>query len=360
MDMTRTSLRRWRLVLAAATISLAAGGCSEPSVQRPASAPSTPAGTTSPALPGSELADLPAGDRPRIAYVVGNVVVRPDGSRLRITLPHHERVAAVYPLGPRVLVLGANVFEGYAHTYLIGLSGSLLAQWSTFGRPAATRDGRVLLAVETSSEAVPKGPRGVLVADPRRRVPRWGFFATGPHPTVAGAIGDLVVFSAGRRHNYADGPVQEPGVQLHSLAAGTDREVWLESVIDVDEKGRRLRAWRGNVVQTYDLAGRQVGCDLRVAGREFRFSPSGRLSVTQPARTLSVFDGRCAAAVATWRLPTRPIDVVWESERSLLCILRIAGDTAIVRLRLDGSTERATPIISAARVGARYLLAGRG
>lgn len=76
------------------------------------------------------------------------------------------------------------------------------------------------------------------------------------------------------------------------------------------------------------------------------------------AARLRSFGAATGSVVTTFAVPdgSHPSEMVWETEGSLLTLVRHAGKVAIVRVLLDGSVERATVPLPAGRHSGAYGL----
>ncbi len=157
------------------------------------------------------------------------------------------------------------------------------------------------------------------------------------------------------------------GVTLTTSHGIVDRVPGLASLDAVNARGRlagRLRPRQDRCWGVLTPRGTEAWrtCEHRLDS----FSPDGRhvLGLEGNARHdeirgLVVHD-RTGTVVATWAKPrgirNAVTDVAWEDDAHLLVVVRERGRTAIVRLGLDGSMERATAVGKAPADAAGYAL----
>lgn len=134
----------------------------------------------------------------------------------------------------------------------------------------------------------------------------------------------------------------------------------LESVRDVSESTRMVIGQRGQRARIVAEIGGQVRWRLS-QGHLVSFSPNGKrvLALTEgTGRRVSLLNCSTGAAQVSFSLPAGVLaeSIVWESNHTLLALMKRTGRVAIVRLDSAGHVERTTPTVRAARRGLPYVV----
>ncbi len=157
-------------------------------------------------------------------------------------------------------------------------------------------------------------------------------------PGLAGVVGFLgrrVVYNAGFQDGawvtgFRGDPSRIPGVdRVQSVSRETG---WL-----IGRRGARARL-------VVDVDGR-VRWRAR-AGHLMAFNPDGtKVLALDKGQRIAVLHGRDGSTVASVDLPAGASAeaTVWETDRTLMTLMRHAGQVAIVRVHPDGRIERVTP-----------------
>jgi hypothetical protein len=204
----------------------------------------------------------------------------------------------------------------------------------------------VAWASATSSEASVKGPTAVYLASRDAGRGEWlrQDLPIRPdvphHPTVIGVVGGEVVYEVmfGR------------GAWITDLHGPPRRVPGVQDIVDLDEAHRRLVVQRGRGrTLVADLDSGEARWTARGTGyRLWLFSPDGSrvLASDHAGRGWAVLDAGTGELRREVELPGRfRIDqVAWEGRRHLLMVTSRAQETAILRVGLDGTVVRTTPV----------------
>ncbi|MAO79685.1 hypothetical protein [uncultured Nocardioides sp.] len=147
------------LLLLAALLALV--GCSDD--------PADPVGAASTVTPAPTSATQPPrdrgplrGDPPRLAYVDGHVLRRPDGATL--ALPRRWSVTSIETYAGGFLVTDDRSFEGTVGMHRLDRDGRVLGSWASTGPALVGRGGRIAWVSLVPSEGGRTGPT-LLVVD---------------------------------------------------------------------------------------------------------------------------------------------------------------------------------------------------
>lgn len=291
--------------------------------------------------------DLPAGPPPAVAYVDRGTYVDPHGRRT--PLPDERGISGVVPYDGGFLVSDTAWFERSNGLALVR-DGRPVRGWfpdrlCSSGTPAASDDGAYVAWVATLCPESGWSGTGQVH---RARVDGTGEVTEplGSQSSVVGFLGSRVVYVESNPWrvlvtDFATPPIRIPGIDF---------------VVDVDERRGRLIGVRGDHARVVvDLAGRVVWRSQH--GSLGAFSPRGGHVVAWRRHELTVLDADDGSVVATLRNPSRwATSMAWEDERHLLVVASRHGRSAVVRLGLDGSAERATPVAAERPGDPPYLL----
>lgn len=234
----------------------------------------------------------------------------------------------------------AAYFEGTNGLALIK-DGSRVESWPSgrhcsSGTPVATGDGRYAAWVTVRC---PESTDRSIGAVHRARTDGSAEVTQPIGPGLASVVGFL-----GRRVVYNRG--FQDGAWITDFHGYLRRIPGVDRVRAVSRTGRFIgqRADRVRVVVDADGT---VRWRVR-AGSLVAFSPDGtQVLAVQTRRQISVLHARDGSVVAEVRLP-EGIDVfytIWETNRTLLTLLRHKGRVAVVRVGLDGQIKRTTPAV---------------
>ena len=342
-----------KVALFAASILLVLSACTG-DADRGAQVRTTPTATVSP--PGDTIwSDLAVGPPPELPYVSGRRYVTPQGKDA--LLPVSRRgVSGVVPFAGGLLVSDAGYFEGSNGVDLVR-RGARVKSWPSgrhcsSGVPVASPDGRYVAWVTVWC---PESEDRTVGAVHRARADGSGE-VTQPVGAelvhVVGFLGRKVVYDRGFQDvawitDFRDDPSRIPGV---------------ESVLAVNQRTDWFIGRRGNAPRVVVDADGMVHLRIR-AGYLVAFSPDGtKVLAVQARRQFAVLDvGDGGSVTATVDLPAR-VDrsaAVWETNRTLLTLLRHDGEVAIVRVHLDGRIERATPVVRLHNGQSPYVIISR-
>ncbi|RJS46832.1 hypothetical protein [Nocardioides cavernaquae] len=282
-------------------------------------------------------AELEKGVPPRIPYIQDDRYVTPSGPGL--DLPTGRRgVSGVARFSGGLLLSDATYFEGTNGIALVK-DGARVRSWPSAGHcssggPIGSADGEYVAWVTVrcpESEDTSVGAVHVARVD-----------GTGEVTQPVGAERVAVVGFLGRSVVYNTGFIR--GAWITSSDGRPRRIPGVDTVQAVSPATGDL------IGQVADRAHLVLDGDGEVLWRAptgglVSFSPDGTkvLGIVAPGR-LSVLHSRTGDAATTIDMP-RGADlesVVWETERTLLTLLRCDGAVAIVRVHLDGHIERAT------------------
>jgi hypothetical protein len=158
-----------------------------PSVER------EPAGTPRPAP--LALGDLERSDPPRVAYVRGHVLHRPDGSELTIHLGLRGRwgITSVAPVEDGYLVTDDRWFEGSVGMHRLDSDGDVVASWTSTGPALVSPTGEVVWVSVMPPESGETGATELHSEVVTQRLPRliW--------PVLSRYDAGVVTFTALRR-----------------------------------------------------------------------------------------------------------------------------------------------------------------
>jgi hypothetical protein len=301
-----------------------------------ASRPSASSGSTpTPELP---WAGLEVGGPPKIPYVQGRRYITPNGKVE--TLPTGRRgVSGVVPYSGGLLVSDATYFEGTVGVELVR-HGMPVESWPSSGHcssgsPIASRDGRyvawvVVRCPETLVRAVGAVHRARADGSAEAMVPIGGGLVS-----VVGFCGRSVVYNAG----FID------GAWISDFRSAPRRIPGVERVQAVNPRTGWMIGQRGDWARLMLDARGHVRWRART-GYLTAFSPDGtRVLLGTGRREVSVLKMLSGATAVRLDLPkgTESGSTVWETDRTLLTLVRLRGSVAVVRIELDGRVERVTP-----------------
>lgn len=143
------------------TVLLALAGCSGDPVD-PVAAESTGTPAPTPDTQPPRDRQVPRGAPPRLAYVDGHTLRRPDGSTL--TLPRRWGVSSIEPYAGGFLVTDDRSFEGTVGMHRLDEDGRVLGSWASTGPALVGRGGRIAWVSLVPSEGGRTGPT-LLVVD---------------------------------------------------------------------------------------------------------------------------------------------------------------------------------------------------
>lgn len=299
-----------------------------------------------PPAPAS-LDDLPVGPAPAVAYVDRGTYVDPHGRRT--PLPDERGISGVTPYDGGFLVSDSTWFERSNGLELVRagrpVPGWFPARRCSSGTPAASDDGRYVAWVATlCPESGLTGPGQVH----RARTAGTGEVTEplGSQSSVVGFLGHRVVYVESTPGRVLVTDFDEPPRRIPRL----------DSVVDIDEQHGRLIGVRGDRARVVvDLDGRVLWRSQH--GSLGSFSPRGeRLLAWRPQR-LTVLDADDGSVVTTLESPSRwATSTAWEDEEHLLVVAARGGRSAVVRLGLDGTVERTTPVVAERPGDPPYLL----
>lgn len=316
------------------------------------------AGTPAPSGPtASEVvpteptwADVSVGRPPAVPYVYEDLfITRRHGEK---ALPAGGRgVSGAVAFSGGLLVSDANYFEGTNGLALVK-RGERVESWPSAnhcssGTPIASTDRRYVAWVTVRCpESLDRSVGAVhrAAADGSNEMTQ----RVGPGlANVVGFIGSRVVYNADSQDgawvtNFRDAPSRIPGVDR--VESVSQRTGWLiggrgdltRLVMDTDGSVQ-WRVQRGNLVS---------------------FSPDGSKVLALTGRRISILRAADGSMAATTDLPSgaEVWAIVWETNRTLLTLMKRAGRIAIVRVHLDGRFERITPLATVKDGPSPYVL----
>ena len=319
-------MRRSGSHLALASCVLLIGGCSGTTDAPPARVdPSgTGAGTatpsaspgTLPGAPGEAESDvtvlataIPRSRAPRLPYVSGTVLHRPDGTQLQLDLRLRDRwgVTSIVPVaGGGYLATDDRWFEGTVGMHRLGPDGRAVDAWASTGPARLGPDGQVAWMQVPVPESMQEGGASLHVDDRVQDLP--GHL----QPYILQFDGALVVYDA---TVLGPGPARRT---FETAAPGDPRPV-------ARPREKFLSPGRGHW--------------WRWSGRRLELGVGEAALVKVRDRGL----------LGTGTEP------VWEDERHLLVTLRRGDRQTLVRLGVDGSVARATAWVPASIAGLAVL-----
>lgn len=328
------------MALSACTGQVHDPGTPEPS--RPPAAEGVPTGAT--------WTDVSVGRTPVVPYVRDHLYIARDHAER--ALPAGRRgVSGVVAFSGGLLVSDAVYFEGTNGVALVR-RGELVGSWPSSGhcssgKPVASADGRSVAWVtvpcpETEDRSAGAVHRAALDGTHEVTQPIGAGLAQ-----VVGFLGRGLVYNLGFQDgawitNFRDAPIRIPGVDR---VAGLSEQTGLL----IGQRGDRARL-------VVDARG---AIRWRVPeGALVTFSPDGSKVLAVTGRRLSVLHGSDGSTVTVLDLPLGidPWTAVWETNRTLLAVMKRAGRVAIVRMDLDGHLERTTPAVPMKGGTARFVL----
>lgn len=328
-----------RLVVPVAGCLLALSACAS-SYSEPVDAhlPSSPTASAS-AAPEAGWDEVSEGSRPTVPYVSGDRYVTPDGEEQTLPDAATRGVSGVVGFAGGLLVSDTVYFEG-ANGVVLVRRGERVDSWPSSGRcssgvPAASADGR---SVAWSTVRCPETVDRSLGAIHRAS-------ADGTHEErqpigtglagVVGFIEDEVVYNLG----FID------GAWITDFRSEPRRVEGIDRVVEVSESGLLIGRNGDNARIVVDTRG-TVRWEV-AAGDLMAFSPDGSNVLAAQRRRLSVLASADGSPVAGFTVPAdvSPWSAVWETDRTLLALMERAGRVAVVRMDLDGRTERVTPAV---------------
>lgn len=301
-------------------------------------------------MPPTTWGAVAAGPRPSVPYIREHHYVTPSGGSQR--LPDAKLgVSGVLPFAGGLLVANAMYFEGSNGIDLVK-DGRADPTWPSSrhcssGSPVASAGGSF---VAWSTVRCPESFDDTVGAIHRARADgrdeRTHLFGPGLAWSV-GFLGRQVVYNVGF----------EDGAWITDFARPPRRIPGVERVLDVDDRTGLLIAGRGDYARLVVATAGAVRWRIRV-GDLYSFSPDGTKVLAVSRREVSILRSSDGAVVTTFAVPdgVHPSELVWETERSLLTLVDHARRVAIVRVRLDGSLERATAPLPTGRHGGPYGL----
>ncbi|WP_137293132.1 hypothetical protein [Nocardioides dongxiaopingii] len=341
--------------LAVALVLVAVAACSGPDAGRPPPAPAPPGPATSaPAPARAALQQLPVGPPPRTGHVVGTTYVARGGGGFELP-PSRFALGGVDAFRGGLLVDDGRYFEGTSGLSVVTADGVEELDGCTSGGGAAHGDTVAWATFACPESGVPAPTvLHLRTADGERTQRLEDRAEQGVLTAVVGLLDGDVLLSRGSgtrgvlRSDLVGAPRRITG--LAGVRAVDGRSGLLVGVPDTDGRG---------VVVLDTRAGRRLWHDRRWGA--VALGPGGRLLGWSRRGGWTVRDARTGAVRHVLAVP-RGLGIhglVWEDRRHLLGVARPprgGGRQAIVRLGLDGSIERTTPVV---RPGRRtgYLLA---
>lgn len=288
---------------------------------------------------GATWTDVSVGHPPVVPYVLDHrYITRHHAER---ALPAGRRgVSGVVAFSGGLLVSDTAYFEGTNGVALVR-RGERVGSWPSSGhcssgKPIASADGRFVAWVtvrcpETDDRSVGAVHRAAADGTHEVTQPIGAGLAQ-----VVGFLGPGLVYNLGFQDgawitDFRDTPIRIPGVDR---VAGLSEQTGLL----IGQRGDRARL-------VVDARG---AIHWRVpAGSLVTFSPDGSKVLAVTGRRLSVLRGSDGSPATVLDLPrgVDPWTAVWETNRTLLALMKRAGRVAIVRMDLDGHLERTTPAV---------------
>jgi hypothetical protein len=301
-----------------------------------------------PPAPADPWADLPVGPAPAVPYVAGRRYVTPERTWL---LPRGPRgVSGIVPFTGGLLVADATYFEGTNGLARVRHGRRAGGSRCAGGTPVASPDGRyVAWTTVRCPESADRSGGSVHRAAPDGSGETVRPIGPGL-AQVVGFLGPEVVHNRGFQDGAWRSGYDGPATRI----PGVDR------VLDVSPRSGLLVGQRGDRARLV-LDGHGTVRWRATTGDLSRFSPDGGSVLLVDGARLRVLRSADGSARARLDLPAGadPSSVVWEREQSLLTLVERAGRVAVVRLGLDGVTERATPTAPVRPGRASYVLLGQ-
>jgi len=298
----------------------------------------------------SAWAELPVGDPPRIPYVAGRRYVTPTGKDE--WLPGGGRgISGVVRFAEGLLVSDATYFEGTNGLDLV-VGGKRIKAWSgsshcSSGGPVlSSRRGRVAWVTVRCPESADRSIGAVHVANADGSGEISELLGAGL-ARVVGFLGDRVVYNAGFTG----------GAWVTTLGGVSRRIPGIDQAVDTGREVPWLIGQRRSRAQVVvDVNGNALW--RLESGNLIAFSPNDqRVLAVMPKRRLALLDSGDGRELARIEVPDG-FDVwatVWETNESLLSLVRRDGAVAVVRVWLNGDIERVTSLRSV-NAGAPYVL----
>jgi hypothetical protein len=305
----------------------------------------TTSATPGPSPSGRALAELPQGPAPRIAYVDGHDFVSSEGSRTR--LPIDAGISAATPYHGGFLVADDAMFEGTVGLHLIGSDGTEQQSWCSAGTPVVGAD-QMLTSWVTYDCSEGEPVSGVL----HRGISTGMGEGETTQPVdrsvqLVGQVGDRLVLTS----MFGDG-----GAWITDLQQEPHPIPGLTGVTSVDQArglvGGRVGRGDGAIVDPATGA-----VQARLPGWvPLSFSPDGRYVVAVGAAgrsgrigLLDASSGREVRRLLPELAGDAVLGLAWEDATHVVASVA-ETDTdrvALVRTDLDGTVERATPVLRA-------------
>jgi hypothetical protein len=283
-----------------------------------------------PGRPGWE--EVPEGAAPVVPYVAGDAVVTPEGEW---PVPRSTwGLSGVVAYAGGLLMSDERFFEGANGIHLV-IDGRVDETWPgeagcSSGAPVASDDGTRVAWVtvrcpESGSTATGAVHRAGVDGSDAVSEPVGAELVS-----VVGFAGDEVVFNAGA----------DRGVSVTDFT-GSAREVpGIRWAYDVDPAtGRLVAARTGAGMGVVELDG---GVQWTTPAPLRSFSPDGSRVLAVRGRRVALLDAVDGTEVAAFGLPAGAgaHDLEWETDSTLLGLVRRERRVAVVRLHPDGTVER--------------------
>jgi len=345
--------RPGRLVVAAATLQLAAG-CGTETADRGARASesATPTGTASPSPTSSgtpaasplTTAGLETGPAPKIGYAVNGMLVLPDGGGFELPKDTFDLAR----LGELTVVMQPGLSDGQPVSVLDADGKVLKTDAAVGGGLAVNADSDVVAWMGMNDEprvldrggdrivSMPEVPTGRSVVDVAGRV-----------DCQEGGAGDVsgctVLVNADEQKSYVSsshGIVDTNGPIISGSAFLASGRGGILGMVSQTDDGSCSGLWHNMMTTVWQT------CDWRIQS----VSPGGDAILAGPAYADGLGDGALAfldvdgAVVHAWSGGGGTVvSRQWEDTQHVLAVVFEDGAWSIVRFGVDGSTEYAVP-----------------
>ncbi|MGI8645636.1 MAG: hypothetical protein ACR2JD_04885 [Nocardioides sp.] len=324
--------RRWVTALAVAALvvvlvtGLAVAGLLGPAPDRPEPRPGADS------VPGL-LDGLTSSGAPRVAYLVGDLYVGPDGTRRRLPFAHPRSATSF-----RGDLWVTQLYSDGADTLRrVDESGRQTGRWPTSGDPVTGDGGRVLAWIETADDRptslIHRGRDRQLVGEPI-----W----------LVGLLGDRVVYNG----------TNEGGAWVTDLAAEPRAIPGLALARGVDPVTGAVSGTAANGASAVVDAETGVARWRSSVWRPEAFSPDGRYVVAFTMSgdgvehaILEAAQGRAVTVINDSGLGPGVLDLRWEDAEHVLMLATRRGQSGLLRADLDGTVTEAAPPLPGDEVG---------
>jgi hypothetical protein len=299
------------------------------------------------ALTPFDLAGIPTGAGPALAYVDGRTLHRAGGSTVRLPAP----VWSLARAGDRYLALAATGTDAYSPVLLIGSDGAVADTGDATRSLAGSSSGLTAAYATADGEIRTFWSEGDLTLSSPQDTSSPVVRAVIGEGSCAETAGGCQVFYLGARgvrmidSQGTDAPIAGKTKELSAATSTSGR--WVAAV-------ERSASDSGSCWDVVDPDSTVWGsCDLAVSG----FSPDAAYAVASDSyfdgfgpSDLAIVDASDGTVLvhlgATEQSQVTAFDPVWEDSEHVLTVVYHAGEWSVVRVGVDGSLEYAVPPVA--------------